>query len=142
MAQTLVVIFSLLFPVVGICCSCGPDTLTQKAERADYIYYGQIKESKLVEGNNVENKLIVLEVIKGKPETLILKSSVAPFSNCVMYAATGVHYIVFGKYGEVPQLSFCSDSTSVLSNTENTLNEVRKAANKSLKQGTPQSGTP
>ena len=132
MARIIIALMSFLFPVIGFCCSCGIVSLEQKIERADYIYFGRIQESKLVADKYVENQLTILEVIKGKPETTMIRSSAAPYRNCTTYAVTGVTYIVYGKNGEIPALSFCSDTDVVLENVEFVLDELRKAANKSL----------
>ena len=125
----LILLIVISFPIVAFGCSCNVITLEEKTSRADFIYFGQITESKLVDKNTIESKLSIIEIIKGQPDTNILKSFAGEYSMCSMYAATGLTYVVYGNSGITPRLSLCSVSTPLLENIEEKLSEIRAEIN-------------
>lgn len=126
----LILLIVISFPIVAFGCSCNEITLKEKTSSSDFIYFGQITESKLIDKNTIESKLSIIETIKGQPDTNVLKSLAGKHSMCSMYAATGLTYVVYGNLGITPHLSLCSITTPLIDDIEEKINEIRIEINK------------
>ena len=131
----LIFLIAICLPFTVFGCSCANNTLQNKIVNADYIYFGQITESKLINSNTIENNLSIIDFIKGNPETNIIYSRVGEHTMCSMYAATGLTYIVYGKLGTTPSLSLCSSTMVLLDDVEKELEEIRLAVNNAKLDG-------
>ncbi|WP_412486221.1 hypothetical protein [Shewanella chilikensis] len=125
----IVSILSVFLPLNAMACRCSEVTILQKMDKSDYVYFGRITEATLRNDDSVENKLKIIETVKGKPDSNILLSYAREHNMCSMYAATGLTYIVYGKYKETPKLTLCSKSHVLLEGLDEQMAKIRDAAN-------------
>ena len=124
--RLILLLLTQLFSANLFACSCGEVSLQDKINSSDYIYHGRVIESKLIDKNMVSNKLLVIEKIKGYPQTHNLKSYLGEYNMCKMYVVTGVDYVVFGNVGKTPVISsVCSKSYPIFDNIEKYIKEIR-----------------
>ncbi len=130
------IFFSALFFInTTFACSCSTVSLEDRVYSSDFIYLGKITSSTLIGGRKVLNKLELIEVLKGKPNTLDMISS--PMEHmCSMPAAVGATYIVYGKYDKSPALSLCGYTQphvkAVIPDFEEQLANIKSTANKQI----------
>ena len=127
----------LLFINASFACSCLNVSLEEKVSASDFIYFGKITSSELINENKVLNNLVVIEALKGKPNTLKLISS--PLDHmCSMPSGVGTTYIVYGNYDKEPTLSICGFTQphvkSLIPDFEAQLDQIKSTANKSIKR--------
>lgn len=127
----------IIIPSFSYACSCAFSSLEFKFLDSDYAYIGLVEKSELIEGGEVINKLEVIEILKGNPETTnLITQTDALHGMCVLSAVVGYKYIVYGKMNEVPKMSLCSYSQPIRHLQEAEINEIRAAANKAKQAGT------
>lgn len=102
----LYVLLFLIFCSPAFACKCPVHETEFKFNNSDIVYFGKIIESKLLADNQVKNTLEVIEVFKGKPNTLVF--SAVSESRCSTPSAVGLTYIVYGKNNSDIQLGLCS----------------------------------
>jgi hypothetical protein len=127
------VILGLIFLLLsGTCvaCQCAGVPVDITDENADYVYLGRVVSAKLRDDGRVENTLKPIEVIKGNPDQWKFLSNAGPVRRCSTIAAVGLRYIVYGRYGETPELYLCSYTQHYDPEYSRTLEQIREAANK------------
>lgn len=130
--RTFLLLSSLLFSSFSFACTCATPSLAESFAKADFVYIGQIQSSELTGETEVTNFLSIEEEFKGHRDTDILMSEVS-YSSCASPSGVGYKYVIFGNFGEQPQLQSCSQTQILSGYKKELISELRKlAANKPL----------
>ena len=120
----------LLLSSITSACQCAGVPVEITDENADYIYLGKIVSAKITADGKVENTLKPIDILRGNPDQWKFLSSQGPVRMCKAMAAVGLRYIVYGRYGELPELYLCSNTRHYNPKSSPTLEEIRATANK------------
>jgi hypothetical protein len=129
------ILIILLFSIeTATACQCPGNVLSEKVAKSDYIYLGINVKATLQEKGSVLNTMKPIEVFKGEPDQWLLKSKGGPIKMCSAIAAVGLRYIVYGRIGEIPELTLCGYSQHFDSESKFKLREIRDAVNAENKE--------
>ena len=97
---------------------------------AEMSYVGKVVSAKLRPDGKVANTLEPIEVLRGNPDQWKFLSNSGPIRMCSTIAAVGLRYIVYGRYGQIPELFLCSYTQHYDPKHSRALEQIREAANK------------
>lgn len=120
----------LYLPSLAFACSCLRFDLDKSMQDAEYIYIGNIIESKLMVSGKVLNQLEVVSLLKGEPDKLELLSTTFERTMCARPTSVGKKYVVFGKVGEVPSISACTATQPMDFYKSESMSILKSIANK------------
>ena len=118
----------LLSHTTAMACSCAKSGFEERLQKADFVYLGKIVSNRLVGQGQVRNKLDMIETYKGVPRTLELSSESGNFDACRRLTFVGLNYLVFGKTGETPSFTPCTDTVEIYSDKDWQLDFLRRRA--------------
>ncbi|MFC6633387.1 hypothetical protein [Microbulbifer taiwanensis] len=125
------ILFLMLFTSqLAFGCYCVDTPLEKRYFESDYVYLGQVHSSTLGDNGVVTNELVVLEKIKGVADTKTVRNTLFPKDMCASHMVVGYKYVVFGKTGSIPEISSCSNISSLGDIGKEGLAQLQEMANK------------